>query len=35
VVSALAKHLSPAQLVTVGLANWTKRFNETFGVKLP
>jgi alkylhydroperoxidase family enzyme len=39
VVSALAKHLSPAQLVTlsatVGLANWTNRINETFGVKLP
>lgn len=39
VVSALAKTLSPAQLVTlaatVGLANWTNRFNETFGVQLP
>ena len=31
--------LSSAQLVTlaatVGLANWTNRFNETFGVQLP
>ncbi len=39
VVAALAKSLSPAQLVvlaaTVGLANWTNRFNETFGVQLP
>jgi len=39
VVAALAKHLTPAQLVTlsatVGLANWTNRFNETFGMRLP
>lgn len=38
-VQQLAKTLSPAQLVvlaaTVGLANWTNRFNETFGVELP
>lgn len=35
----LARQLTPAQLVnlaaTVGLANWTNRFNETFGVELP
>jgi uncharacterized peroxidase-related enzyme len=39
VVQALAAHLTPAQLVTlaatVGLANWTNRFNETFDVHLP
>jgi uncharacterized peroxidase-related enzyme len=39
VVEALSRHLSPAQVVTlaatVGLANWTNRFNETFGVQLP
>jgi AhpD family alkylhydroperoxidase len=39
VVSALSKSLSPSQLVvlaaTVGLANWTNRFNETFGIALP
>jgi uncharacterized peroxidase-related enzyme len=39
VVSALAQKLSPSQLIvlaaTVGLANWTNRFNETFGVQLP
>jgi uncharacterized peroxidase-related enzyme len=39
VVQALAKHLTPSQLVvlaaTVGLANWTNRFNETFDVQLP
>jgi alkylhydroperoxidase family enzyme len=39
VVSALAKTLSPAQLVvlaaTIGLANWTNRFNETFDIQLP
>jgi alkylhydroperoxidase family enzyme len=39
VVGQLAQHLSPAQLVvlaaTVGLANWTNRFNETFSVELP
>ncbi len=35
----LSKALSQKQLVilaaTVGLANWTNRFNETFGVELP
>jgi alkylhydroperoxidase family enzyme len=39
VVAALSKSLSPTQLVvlaaTVALANWTNRFNETFGVQLP
>jgi alkylhydroperoxidase family enzyme len=39
VVQALLKTLSPSQLVilaaTVALANWTNRFNETFGVELP
>ena len=39
VVQALAKQLTPAQLIvlaaTVGLANWTNRFNETFDVQLP
>jgi uncharacterized peroxidase-related enzyme len=39
VVTALARQLSPTQLVvlaaTVGLANWTNRFNETFDVQLP
>lgn len=39
VVAALSKQLSPSQLVilaaTCGLANWTNRFNETFGVALP
>jgi len=39
VVSALSQKLSPSQLIvlaaTVGLANWTNRFNETFGVELP
>lgn len=39
VVTALSQSLSPAQLVvlaaTVGLANWTNRFNETFAVQLP
>jgi uncharacterized peroxidase-related enzyme len=39
VTAALAQSLSPAQLVvlaaTVGLANWTNRYNETFGVQLP
>jgi alkylhydroperoxidase family enzyme len=39
VVQALSRHLSPGQLVTlaatVGLANWTNRFNETFGIQLP
>jgi alkylhydroperoxidase family enzyme len=35
----LAQSLSPAQLVvlaaTVGLANWTNRFNESFATELP
>ena len=39
VLEELQRSLSPAQLVTlaatVGLANWTNRFNETFGVQLP
>jgi alkylhydroperoxidase family enzyme len=39
VVKRLAQTLSPSQMVvlaaTVGLANWTNRFNETFGVELP
>jgi uncharacterized peroxidase-related enzyme len=39
VVQALAKRLTPTQLIvlaaTVGLANWTNRFNETFDVQLP
>ena len=39
VVGALAAHLSPSQMVvlaaTVGLANWTNRFNETFAIELP
>jgi alkylhydroperoxidase family enzyme len=39
VVAALAQSLSPTQVIvlaaTVGLANWTNRFNETFGVQLP
>lgn len=39
VVSALSQKLSPAQIIvlaaTVGLANWTNRFNETFDVQLP
>ena len=39
VLEQLQRNLSPAQLVTlaatVGLANWTNRFNETFGVQLP
>jgi len=39
VVATLNRSLSPAQLVvlaaTVALANWTNRFNETFGFELP
>jgi alkylhydroperoxidase family enzyme len=39
VVQQLAKSLNPDQLVvlaaTVGEANWTNRFNETFGIELP
>lgn len=38
-ISQLSKTLSPSQLIilaaTVGLANWTNRFNESFGVELP
>jgi alkylhydroperoxidase family enzyme len=38
-VQQLAKNLSPSQLIvlaaTVGLANWTNRFNETFAIELP
>jgi alkylhydroperoxidase family enzyme len=38
-VKQLSSSLSPAQLVvlaaTVGLANWTNRFNESFGLELP
>ena len=39
VTATLARGLSPTQLVvlaaTVALANWTNRFNETFGIQLP
>ena len=39
VVQKLTKTLTPAQMVVLaaacGLANWTNRFNETFGVELP
>jgi uncharacterized peroxidase-related enzyme len=39
VVTALAQSLTPTQLIVlaaaVGLANWTNRFNETFGIQLP
>jgi uncharacterized peroxidase-related enzyme len=39
VVTALNQQLTPAQMVVlaaaVGLANWTNRFNETFGTQLP
>jgi alkylhydroperoxidase family enzyme len=39
VVAALLQSLSPSQLVvlaaTVAMANWTNRFNETFGIQLP
>ena len=38
-VQQLARSLTPAQLVTLAataaLANWTNRFNETFGIQLP
>jgi alkylhydroperoxidase family enzyme len=38
-IKQLAKSLSSAQLVvlaaTVAEANWTNRFNESFGVELP
>jgi uncharacterized peroxidase-related enzyme len=39
VVAALAKSLTPTQLVTLAatcaLAGWTNRFNTTFGMELP
>lgn len=39
VVAALSRSLSPTQLTvlaaTVGLANWTNRFNESFDIQLP
>jgi alkylhydroperoxidase family enzyme len=39
IVAALSQKLSPTQLIvlaaTVGTANWTNRFNETFDVQLP
>jgi uncharacterized peroxidase-related enzyme len=39
VVKKLAATLTPSQLVTlagtVGLANWTNRFNESFNIELP
>ena len=39
VLERLSRGLTPGQLTvlaaTVGLANWTSRFNETFGVQLP
>ncbi len=39
VVKELTKNLTPAQMIvlagSVGLANWTNRFNETFAVELP
>jgi uncharacterized peroxidase-related enzyme len=39
VLQRLNRSLSPAQIVTlaatVALANWTNRFNETFGIQLP
>ena len=39
VVKELSNRLSPAQMVvlagTVGLANWTNKFNESFAVELP
>jgi uncharacterized peroxidase-related enzyme len=39
VLDVLKKSLTPSQIVvlaaTVGLANWTNRFNETFGIELP
>jgi alkylhydroperoxidase family enzyme len=38
-VKQLSKTLSPTELIvlaaTVGLANWTNRFNESFGIELP
>jgi AhpD family alkylhydroperoxidase len=39
VMTYLTEHLSPQEMMTlaatVGLANWTSRFNVTFGVELP
>jgi alkylhydroperoxidase family enzyme len=39
VLTPLAEKLTQSQLVvlaaTVALANWTNRFNETFGIPLP
>jgi AhpD family alkylhydroperoxidase len=39
VVQQLAKSLLPTQIIvlaaSVGLANWTNRFNETFAIELP
>jgi len=39
VIKKLSKTLSPTQLIVlaaaVGLANWTNRFNESFGIELP
>ena len=39
VVKELTKSLKPAQMVVLagsdGMANWTNRFNETFGIELP
>jgi alkylhydroperoxidase family enzyme len=39
VVRELSNRLSPSQMVvlagTVGLANWTNKFNESFAVELP
>ena len=38
-VEQLTKRLSPQEMIvlaaTVGLANWTSRFNVTFGIELP
>ena len=38
-VQRLSQDLSSSQMVilaaTVGLANWTNRFNETFAIELP
>jgi alkylhydroperoxidase family enzyme len=38
-VQQLARSLTPTQLVvlaaTCALANWTNKFNESFGVELP
>lgn len=39
IMDQLARTLSPSQFVilaaTVGLANWTNRYNETFHMELP